>query len=172
MKIILFIFLLLLCYPHNTSFSPDPLDKNFDVNTKKISRVKKKIDDILFLTSDLDILAWALYHEARGEGKMGMARVGRVILNRVDSKRFPNSIRGVVYQRKQFSFIDEAADLRMTDYNSRKKAYQVASDLLLGKYVGLVGGADHYYAHRQLTPSWANSMRFCNVYKNHTFCGS
>lgn len=47
-------------------------------------------------------LAWA---EARGEGTEGMRLVIDTVLNRVDNKKFPNSIIGVVYAPKQFSCI-------------------------------------------------------------------
>lgn len=119
---------------------------------------------------ELDVLAWALYHEARGEGELGMAAVGRVIIIRANSARFPNSIRGVIFQDKQFSFITETDKLIMDDYESRKMAYQVASKLLSGEYRGLVNGADHYYAHDIVVPYWRRGMASCHRIIKHTFC--
>ncbi len=52
-------------------------------------------------------LADNLYHEARGESLAGIKAVASVVLNRVASKRWPNSICKVVYQRKQFSWANK-----------------------------------------------------------------
>ena len=50
-------------------------------------------------------LALALYHEARGESRQAQLMVARVIINRVESKRWPSSICGVVMEDRQFSFV-------------------------------------------------------------------
>ena len=52
----------------------------------------------------LHCLTEALYFEARGEGRSGQRAVAEVILNRVDSRTFPNSVCGVVHQRGQFTY--------------------------------------------------------------------
>ena len=52
-----------------------------------------------------DCLATALYFEARGESLDGQLAVGRVVVERANSGRFPNSYCGVVYQPSQFSFV-------------------------------------------------------------------
>ena len=50
-------------------------------------------------------LSLALYHEARGEPLNGQRAVAEVIMNRVESNRFPDTICGVVMQPNQFSFV-------------------------------------------------------------------
>lgn len=50
-------------------------------------------------------LAGAIYFEARGETLEGQLAVGRVVINRAESGRFPASYCGVVYQPGQFSFV-------------------------------------------------------------------
>ncbi len=57
------------------------------------------------MSKDMRCLASAIYFEARGEPLQGQLAVGRVIVNRAASKRFPTSYCGVVYQRSQFSFV-------------------------------------------------------------------
>src|SRR6218665_720257 len=57
------------------------------------------------LSSELQCLAGAVYFEAKGESLPGQLAVGRVIVARSKSGRFPASYCGVVYQRSQFSFI-------------------------------------------------------------------
>jgi spore germination cell wall hydrolase CwlJ-like protein len=57
------------------------------------------------LSGDLECLADAIYFEARGEELAGQLAVGRVIVNRAESGRFPANYCGVVYQPGQFSFV-------------------------------------------------------------------
>lgn len=57
------------------------------------------------MSKDMRCLASAIYFEARGEPLQGQLAVGRVIVNRAASNRFPTSYCGVVYQRSQFSFV-------------------------------------------------------------------
>ncbi|WP_395329683.1 cell wall hydrolase [Novosphingobium sp. BL-8H] len=54
---------------------------------------------------EMRCLAGAIYFEARGETQEGQLAVGRVIINRSESGRFPASYCGVVYQPGQFSFV-------------------------------------------------------------------
>lgn len=56
-------------------------------------------------TSDLQLLARAINGEARGEPYEGQVAVGAVILNRVASSKFPNSIAGVIYQPGAFTAV-------------------------------------------------------------------
>jgi spore germination cell wall hydrolase CwlJ-like protein len=76
-------------------------------------------------------MAAALYHEARGETRTGQLAVARVILNRVRSKVYPNSVCGVVYQnaerlnRCQFSF---ACDT-LSDYPRNFDCFEELLDL-------------------------------------------
>ncbi|MCP5395709.1 MAG: cell wall hydrolase [Sphingomonadaceae bacterium] len=57
------------------------------------------------LSPEMECLAGAIYFESRGEPLAGQLAVGRVIVNRAESDDFPSSYCGVVYQRKQFSFV-------------------------------------------------------------------
>ena len=57
--------------------------------------------------SDLNLLAHLIYAEARGEPYKGQVAVGAVVLNRVKSSSFPNSVAGVIYQRGAFSVVDD-----------------------------------------------------------------
>ncbi len=57
------------------------------------------------LSRELNCLASAIYFEAKSESLIGQLAVGRVIIARSKSGRFPNSYCGVVYQPSQFSFV-------------------------------------------------------------------
>lgn len=64
----------------------------------KTSRQQSKVSE-----EDINLLALVTMAEAEGESEKGKRLVIDTILNRVDSKQFPNSIRGVIYQKNQFT---------------------------------------------------------------------
>lgn len=57
------------------------------------------------LDREMQCLAGAVYFESKGESLKGQLAVARVVIARAQSSRFPDSYCGVVYQRKQFSFV-------------------------------------------------------------------
>jgi N-acetylmuramoyl-L-alanine amidase len=82
-----------------------PVTYNFFKNTELISRMEVSRSDIIQL-------ARIIHGEARGESFTGKVAVGAVIINRVESNMFPDSIRGVILQKGQFScLIDGQANL-------------------------------------------------------------
>lgn len=116
---------------------------------------------------ELFALATAVYHEARGEPLMGQAAVAHTILNRVKSKRFPNTIYDVVYQPHQFTDIRKANPL----YDSRP--WEQAVEIAVLTYIGFINdptdGADHYFAHNKVNPWWSEHKEIKIVLANHTF---
>lgn len=58
-----------------------------------------------YSNSDLNLLAHLVYSEARGESYRGQVAVASVVLNRVKSSSFPNTVAGVIYQRGAFSVV-------------------------------------------------------------------
>ncbi|MCK8823881.1 cell wall hydrolase [Fuchsiella alkaliacetigena] len=81
-----------------------------------------------YSSQDLDLLARLIYGEARGESYEGQVAVGAVILNRVESPDFPNTVRGVVYQSLAFEAImDGQAYMRPNE-----QAYKAARAALNG----------------------------------------
>lgn len=75
-----------------------------------------------------NILACAMYWEARGEKEKGMVYVGNVILNRSEHDNYPSKIKNVVYQKAQFSYIRKR--LKIHDKKSWDIAKKVAKELL------------------------------------------
>ena len=57
--------------------------------------------------SDLNLLARLVYAESRGEPYSGQVAVASVVLNRVKSSSFPNSVAGVIYQAGAFSVVSD-----------------------------------------------------------------
>ena len=83
------------------------------------------------MENEIKELANAIFHEARGESREGQIAVGHVILNRVKDRRYPDTVRGVVWQPKQFSGVRYHGGWRRFE--------QLARDLLDGKYASNVG---------------------------------
>lgn len=120
-------------------------------------------------------LAEAIYFEARSEPPDGQAAVAQVVLNRVKSGLYPNSVCGVVYQNRhrymacQFSFACEGRSLRITEPAPWAQAVRVARDVTEGKtYLADVGGATHYHAD-YVRPYWAKRLKKMDVIGRHVF---
>lgn len=81
-------------------------------------------------TSDLQLMARAINGEARGESYEGQVAVGAVILNRVKSSEFPNTIAGVIYEPGAFTAVSDGQINQPIDENST--VYKAAQDALNG----------------------------------------
>ena len=105
-------------------------------------------------------LAEALYFEARGESVRGLFAVGEVILNRVDSASYPNSLCGVINQgtgRKfacQFTYTCDGRAENIHEPAAYAKVGKIARLLMDGAPRELTSGATHYHT-KAVNPSWA-----------------
>ena len=72
-------------------------------------------------SSDLNLLARIIYGEARGEPYTGQVAVGAVVLNRVKSSSFPNTISGVIYQSGAFDAVRDG-QINLTPDSTAKKS--------------------------------------------------
>lgn len=79
-------------------------------------------------SSDLNLLSRLVYGEARGEEYIGQVAVAAVVLNRVDSPNFPNSVAGVIYQRGAFDVVSDG----QINLSPNKTARSAAQDALNG----------------------------------------
>ncbi len=120
-------------------------------------------------------LTEAIYFEARGEPVRGQIAVAQVVMNRVFSHYYPNSVCGVVYQNAnrhmacQFSFACDGIPDRITEPAAWERAEQIAHDTLDGKYwLTDVGKATHYHA-RWVHPRWVREMQKLDRIGVHTF---
>ncbi|MCC1480636.1 cell wall hydrolase [Roseibaca sp. Y0-43] len=110
-------------------------------------------------------LATAIYHEARGETLKGQFAVAEVILNRVASRKFPNTICGVVFQGVkagryggcQFSFACDRKSDELRNRASADLARRIAQVMADGGHRGLTSGALYFHT-TAVNPSW--SRRF------------
>lgn len=114
--------------------------------------------------SDLELMARVIYAEARGEPYEGQVAVGAVILNRVKSDRFPNTIREVIYAPNQFTSVTNGQVNNKPD----ESAYRAARDAMAGKDPSR--GAFYFYnpkTARNMT--FFNKLTITNVIGNHVF---
>lgn len=121
-----------------------------------------------------ECLSQALYFEARGESVRGMFAVGEVILNRVDSVNFPNSVCGVVNQGTgqryacQFTYTCDGKAETVGNQVAWEEVGKVAALLLDGAARVLTDGATHYHT-RAVNPRWARSFPLTAEIDSHIF---
>lgn len=124
---------------------------------------------------DFTCLVEAIYHEARSEPLMGMIAVANTILNRVYSKRYPNTICSVVHQGKyweghpvknkcQFSYWCDGKPEMFNDMASLKKSIGVAEMSLMGVVMRDTLNSTHYHA-TYVKPDWSKESRFVRLDK-------
>ena len=117
-------------------------------------------------TSDLQLMARAINGEARGEPYEGQVAVGAVILNRVKSSKFPNTIAGVIYQSGAFTAVaDGQINVPIAQGSTVLKA---AQDAMNGW--DPTGGAIYYFNPKTATNSWIWSRPVTVTIGNHRFC--
>ena len=114
-------------------------------------------------SSDLNLLARCVYAEARGEPYTGQVAVAAVVLNRVKSASFPNTIAGVIYQPYAFTAVDDG-QINLTPNNT---AYKAAQDALNGW--DPTYGCLYYYNPATATSSWIWSRQTVVTIGKHVF---
>jgi spore germination cell wall hydrolase CwlJ-like protein len=108
-----------------------------------------------------ECLAEALYFEARGETVKGQFAVAEVILNRVESARYPNSVCAVINQgtgRKyqcQFTYTCDGHPERIAEPRAWERVGKVAKMSLQSATRPLTDGATHYHT-TAVNPGWAS----------------
>lgn len=115
-------------------------------------------------TNDLNLLARIINGEARGESYTGQVAVGAVVLNRVKSSSFPNTISGVIYQKGAFTAVSDGQINKPVS----QTCYNAARDAMNGWDPS--GGALYYYNPAIATSSWIKSRPIITQIGNHVFC--
>ena len=116
-----------------------------------------------YSSGDSYLLAKCIYAEARGEPYTGQVAVGAVILNRVRSSKFPNSISGVIYQPYAFTCVADGQINLTPDANAKK----AAQDALNGW--DPTNGCLYYYNPATATSSWIWSRTVMLSIGKHNF---
>ena len=115
-------------------------------------------------SSDTNLLARLIYGEARGEPYSGQVAVGAVVLNRVRSSKFPNTIAGVIYQAGAFDVVSDG-QINMTPNSTAIKA---AKDAINGWDPSY--GSIYYFNPATATNKWIWSRPHTITIGKHRFC--
>ena len=115
-------------------------------------------------STDLNLLARLVYGEARGEPYTGQVAVAAVVLNRVKSSSFPNTIAGVIYQSGAFDVVSDG-QINMSPNSTAIKAAQDAINGWDPSY-----GAIYYFNPNTATSRWIWSRPMTVTIGNHRFC--
>lgn len=115
-------------------------------------------------SSNLNLLARAVYSEARGEPYTGQVAIAAVVLNRVKSSSFPNTIAGVIYQPGAFTAVSDG----QINLTPNQTAYNAARDALNGW--DPCYGAIYYFNPNTATNKWIWSRPHVITIGKHRFC--
>ena len=107
-----------------------------------------------------------VYHEARGEGVVGMQAVAAVTLNRAAQAN--TTICDVVYARKQFSWANTAKGRNKPITGDTTAVYAVVAQAMSGTMLDITGGATHYHT-KKVKPIWRKSLDKIAIINNHIF---
>jgi len=126
----------------------------------------------MILSAPLICLAAVIYFEAGNQPVAGKYAVGQVVLNRVASRHFPNTICGVIKQKKQFSFFwdgkREIVKRNSIEQEQWEVSRIVAYSLINGIVSDKTGGATYYHS-TAVSPYWIRSVVMTNRIGNHIF---
>ena len=114
--------------------------------------------------SNLNLLARLIYGEARGEPYTGQVAVGAVVMNRIKSSSFPNTMSGVIYQSGAFDAVRDG-QINLTPDSTARKAAQDAINGWDPSY-----GAIYYFNPSIATNKWIWSRPMTITIGRHRFC--
>ncbi len=132
----------------------DDLPK-FDLDSEKMR--------ITLQENELDLLARAVYSEAKGEPYEGQIAIAAVILNRVDHPEFPNTVAGVIYEPLAFQVVANGQINQAAD----SQAKQAANEALHG--LDPTNGALYFFNPNKTTNQWIRSRQVLKTIGKHIF---
>ncbi len=123
----------------------------------------KPTSNTSYSDSDINLLTKLIYGEARGESYVGQVAVGAVVMNRIKSSSFPNTMSGVIYQKYAFTAVSDG-QINLTPNDTARKA---AIDAMNGW--DPTYGAIYYYNPKIATSTWIFSRQTTITIGNHVF---
>ncbi len=120
---------------------------------------------------ELHWLTQNIYWETRNQKSLGQVLVGFVTLNRMNNKRWPGTVYGVVTQRNQFSWFWDGKSDRPKEMRAWKSAVNVA------KFVCAVYDLEENFVYREMywyhtddvDPYWNNNLKLYTFVEKHMF---
>ncbi|MDB9697387.1 cell wall hydrolase [Amylibacter sp.] len=170
-----------------------PVDVNIFLKKVKVSILDKLTWPFIFKTvpsrsvllkmsnvsgdTEFKCMTEALYFEARGEKVRGIFAVAEVIKNRRDSKKFPNSVCGVINQGShrrhacQFSYMCDGLKETIRDKEAKEFVAKIAKISLESRVPNITAGATYYHANF-VRPKWSKAFkRTATIGKHHFYRG-
>lgn len=129
------------------------------ISTKKTSSKSASGADMT------ELLARLINGEARGESYIGQVAVGAVVMNRVKSSKFPNTITGVIYQKGQFTCVTDGQFNKKID--KAATVYKAAREAINGS--DPTNGALFFYNAKTTRSKWLYTRPTLKVIGKHTF---
>lgn len=129
---------------------------------------------------EVQCMAENLYHEARGEGEVGMLAVAFVTMNRVEDNRFPDSVCEVVHYKRKgvcaFSWVCQGKGAvkpkNAVERTTWNWIVSLSKSMVLNwhemKHVDITDGSTHYHA-THVDPYWAKKYEKTMEVENHIF---
>lgn len=128
------------------------------VETEKVGKAVTN-----FSNYEVDLLARLVRAEAESEPYTGKVAVAEVVLNRLNSPQFPNTIEGVIYAKNQFTPVSNGSINRKADSESVQAVYEAL------KGTNYTNGALFFYDPVYATSRWLDSRPTATVIGGHTF---
>ena len=116
-----------------------------------------------YTSSDIALLARLIHAEARGESYTGQVAVGAVVLNRVRSASFPNTISAVIFQPYAFTCVNDG----QINLEPNQTSYSAAKDAMNGWDPSY--GSLYYYNPAIATSKWIFSRKTVVTIGKHVF---
>jgi N-acetylmuramoyl-L-alanine amidase len=113
--------------------------------------------------TELDLLAKIIYAEARGESYQGQVAVGAVVMNRLASTDFPDTVKAIIEQPRAFTAVDDG----QYQLQPNATAYRAAQDAVKG--ADPTGGALYYFNPETATSKWIWSRKQTVKIGRHIF---
>ncbi|MFC4324150.1 cell wall hydrolase [Litchfieldia salsa] len=117
-----------------------------------------------FSQNDIQLMSNAVYGEARGEPYIGQVAVAAVILNRLNSATFPNTISGIIFEPLAFTAVADG-QIWLTPNDQARKA---VLDAING--MDPTGGATYYFNPETATSKWIWGRPQIKRIGKHIFC--
>ena len=167
-KLFLVVFTLLFASTNlNNIFAENEIKESYKDYDKKIVNEReseKGSKEVISITNDeLYLLSKLVSSEARGESYEGQVAVAAVVINRVLDSRFPNNIKDVIYQKNDFSVVNNGEIYK----NPTDSAYKAAREALYGK--DPTSGAIYFWNPEIATCSWIKTLDPYKRIGNHVF---
>lgn len=159
-----------ISFPKNKIQNPD----NGFMKISQSSGVTFILDETRNVSQkEIHCLAKNIYHEARGEGFVGMMGVAQITLNRADKQyRGKSNICSVVNDSNQFSWTGNKKKQNKLNQASWQQSIHIAQLVLLGIRIRELEDSIYFYSHKNKSPDWSKHLPVNKRIGNHIYLGS